>query len=349
MHSMASERPKILMVADNPDWAYDHIAQFVISELGEKYDFYTDFVVFNLKKQGHGIRAWLGQKRYYLKRFHRRRILPHGKGYDLVCFLGYYFPVIGNFNISAKGIIQGIYTDGFPPQSYPGEPEREITIQEFVDKYLDMATVVLAGSKAIYDRYKPHVKNLYYATGAIDTNLFAPLEHVKSDEASLVVGWTGNPRRPFKGFYDFVVPAVEQAASLRPGISLKTRFSGPLRTLPRFYSDVDLLVIASIADAGPSSFLEAGACGVPTISTRIGFPAEVIHHGENGLFVDRSVDSIVNAILHLYDNRGLLERMGRNIRRDIEEQWGYEARSKLWDRVFEESVHRVSGNVILEL
>jgi glycosyltransferase involved in cell wall biosynthesis len=149
------------------------------------------------------------------------------------------------------------------------------------------------------------------------------------------VGWTGDPHRSFKGFYDFVVPAVEKAASLRPGIVLKTRFKGPYRTLHRFYQDVDVLLIASTGDAGPSSFLEAGACGVPSISTRIGFPAEAIRDGENGIFVDRSVEEMSGAIVSLYDNQELLRKMSSSIRADIEKYWNPASRSGLWDHMFQ--------------
>jgi hypothetical protein len=92
--------------------------------------------------------------------------------------------------------------------------------------------------------------NGFYCTGAIDTKMFQPCSGRQSDKDSFVVGWTGNPDRSFKGFYDFVVPAVEKAASLRKGVTLKARFKGPYGTLPRFYSDVDVLLIASSADAG---------------------------------------------------------------------------------------------------
>lgn len=347
--SMDSRRSKILMVADFPDWAYDHMAQFVISELGEKYDFYIDYLLFHWKEKPHKlrtrVRAWRNKKRNRARYFRRRRILHSGEGYDLVFFMAWCYLWIGDFGIPAKGIIQGIYTDGFPPQGPVPGLEKEITIEEFVDKYLGMATSVVVGSRAIYDRYEPYVKNLYYATGAYDTDLFAPVDRAEKDGVQFVVGWTGNPKRSFKGFYDFVVPAVEQAASLRPGISLKTRFSGPLSTLPRFYDDVDVVVLASVGDAGPSCFTEAGACGVPAISPRTGSPAEVIRHGENGLFVDRSVDSIARAIVYLYDHRDLVRYMAKNIRRDIVEQWGYKVRAKMWDRVFEESLQRISAKV----
>jgi glycosyltransferase involved in cell wall biosynthesis len=108
--------------------------------------------------------------------------------------------------------------------------------------------------------------------------------------------------------------------------------------LPGFYRDVDVLLIASSADAGPSSFLEAGACGIPSISTRVGFPAEVIKDGENGLFVNRSVEEMVRALIYLYDHREHLGRMSEQIRLDIDINWGYQSRSRYWDLMFEASL-----------
>ena len=339
---MVSLRPKILMVADILDWAYEHIARFVMRQLGEKYDFYIDYLWLNERERPHSVRDRIYRARVQPRYLRRRRILPAPEAYDLICFLGWYMPWTGSFDAAGKGIVQGIYTGGFPPQSHTLRVESGIGVQEFVNKYLGTATSVLAGSKEIYDIYSPYVKDLYYATGAYDTELFTPRARVTGDGASLVVGWTGDPRRPFKGFYDYVVPAVERAASLRPRISLRTRFRGPLETLPEFYRDVDVMLIASVADAGPGCFLEAGLCGVPSISTRIGAPLEVIRDGENGMLVERSVDSMARALVYLYDHRHVVSNMGQNIRRDLAAQWGFEARSKLWDQVFEESLKRVA-------
>jgi glycosyltransferase involved in cell wall biosynthesis len=116
---------------------------------------------------------------------------------------------------------------------------------------------------------------------------------------------------------------------------------GPVHTLPSFYDDVDVILIASTGDAGPSCFLEAGACGVPSISTRIGFPAETIRDGENGMFVGRSIDEMAKAIIYLYNHRGLLKDMSEKIRHDVEMQWSYKERGKLWECLFEESLQRV--------
>ena len=327
------------MVADQPNWAYDHMARFVIKELQSKYDFYIDYCSYHSLKKNHIsqslIRGRYSEQFRYLKFSFKRRVLPKTQAYDLVCFLGWYFPFAYDFQITGKRIIQGIFTDGFPPKGHGLKVDPGLSIEEFVRKYLGNSTTVICGSRLILDRYKSYVENVHYCTGAINTRRFKT--PVRKHEG-FIVGWTGDPHRSFKGFYDFVVPAVEKAASLRPGISLKTRFKGPYRTLHTFYQDVDVLLIASTGDAGPSSFLEAGACGVPSLSTRIGFPAETIRDGENGMFVDRSVEDMSRAIIFLHDNRENLKSMSSNIRADIEKSWTPAARSGLWDLMFQESL-----------
>lgn len=335
-------KPKILMVADQPNWAYDHMARWVIEELRSKYDFYMDYCIFHPQKDGPPPRlTWRGKIKkqlHHLKFSLKRRILPAGQDYDLICFLGWYFPFLYDFDIRNQKIIQGIFTDGFPPQGHTLIFDHNLSIEQFVRVYLGRTVALICGSKLIFERYKPYVENIFYCTGAINTRLFRPPPSRPEDKKEFVVGWTGDPRRQFKGFYDFVLPAVEKASSLRKNIVLKTRFKGPCRTLPKFYQDVDVILIASSADAGPSSFLEAGACGVPAISTKIGFPAEVIRDKENGILVDRSVDELAEAILYLYDNRNHLRRMSEKIRHDIVRDWDYKARRRLWDEVFRNSL-----------
>lgn len=62
-------------------------------------------------------------------------------------------------------------------------------------------------------------------------------------------------------------------------VALRTQFQGSIRSLATFWQGVDLALIASEADAGPSMFIEASLCGVPSVSTKIGLPQFVINHG----------------------------------------------------------------------
>ena len=215
------------------------------------------------------------------------------------------------------------------------EADSEIDIEKFVEKYLGDATAVVCGSKTIEDRFKDKHPFVTCANGPLCKRHFQRIEPKQLNESSrFVVGWTGAPHRPFKGFHDYIVPAVERAAQMRPGLELKTRFSGPMETLPRFYDDVDVLLIASSADAGPSLFAEGGMCEVPSISTRVGFPSEVIKHGQNGLFVERNVEEMAMALVRLYDDRELLFSMASRIRNDVDQIIGEEINRTRWLELF---------------
>src|SRR5690606_7834579 len=136
-----------------------------------------------------------------------------------------------------------------------------------------------------------------YASRELPSAFFGPIRRV--ERPGLTVGWTGNPKRQFKGFYDYVVPAVELAQKRYPGISLKARFGGPFGTLHRFYDEVDVVLIASVADAGPSMFMEAALRGVPSIANRSRRPAELVRHGENGMLVHRDVEAYAQSLCEL--------------------------------------------------
>lgn len=54
------------------------------------------------------------------------------------------------------------------------------------------------------------------------------------------------------------------------------------RMVPSFYHCLDLYLITSRDEGGPKGLLEAAASGVPVVSTRMGMPADIVIHGQNG-------------------------------------------------------------------
>ena len=336
-------RPKVLLVADLPNWAYHHICLFIMDTLEGEYDFYVEFTYFHKRLTYRGKLVWalaylypLSNTRALYREAVRWRRVRRDRQYDAVFFLGCYMEMHTPIRYLAKHVIKGIYTDSFPPLFSLNE-DSGIGMDAFVAKYLGNADMVVCGAPSTAAIYSGHLKRMSWANAAYDEDLFSRLTpKMMNTGFRLVVGWTGSPLREFKGFGGFVVPAVELARVSRPGIELKTRFSGPLATLPRFYDDVDLLVIASTADTGPSAFGEAAMCDVPSVSTRIGFPSSVIQHGINGFFVERDVESIARRIIDLYDDRELLYKMSLRIRKDFLEIFGCNLMAGRWRRIFSE-------------
>lgn len=319
-------KPTILVFADRPNWAYHEILKFILNNCSDEFDIFADFLSFNLniksKNPIHHLRRISDKFKY--------RKLKKDKNYDIVLYLGFYFTDEIEVTWNAKKIIKGIYTDGFPPQGALNCS----SIKDFKKNYLNDVDAVVCGSQLITDYYSKHLDNVFYANMSSDLNLWKKKIFKKNITNKFIVGWTGNPNREFKGYYSHVIPAINLAKKKYSNIELKSRFSGPLESLPDFYNDVDVSLIASNADAGPASFAEASLTNTPSISTNIGLPAEVIQDGVNGFLVVRDIQEMANRIIELYENRNLLDKMSQRTRNDYLKKLGKEYRIKQWINMF---------------
>jgi glycosyltransferase involved in cell wall biosynthesis len=242
--------------------------------------------------------------------------------------LAIYFEKQMKVNWVAKYKIKGIYTDGFPPSNsdFVGHPIA------FIEEFCSNTDALVCGSIQIHEFYSKLFPTVFYANGLLDEKLFIIKKNIK--KSNFIVGWTGNPKRDFKGYYSHVVKTVEMLKVKYPDIELKSRFSGPIETLPGFYEDVDLVLIASDADAGPSMFGEAALMGVPSVSTNIGWPSQVIQDGINGYIVEKNIERMVEKVEILYNDRSLLEQMSERIRTDFLEAFNKQDMIDRWKVLF---------------
>ena len=320
-------KPSILIIADFPNWAYHTIQQFVASQLAQEFDIYSDFLIYNSKRKSKNpvkrIKMFFDKKKY--------QTLKKDASYDVVVYLGFYFPELMNIKWAAKKTIRGVYTDSFPPQNlnFTG------SVDEFKKQYLKTTDALVCGSKKIKNDYIKLLKSTYFGSADIGEKIFVPSCKEK-DETKFTVGWTGNPRRKFKGYYTHILPAVELAKKAYPDIEFKSRFSGAIETLPLFYEDVDVCVIASDADAGPGLFSEASLMGVPCISTAIGIPNDVIKNRVNGFIIEKDINQIAEHIIKLYEDRALLKNMSLRIRKDYLAKYKSEILTNDWRNMFNE-------------
>jgi glycosyltransferase involved in cell wall biosynthesis len=93
-----------------------------------------------------------------------------------------------------------------------------------------------------------------------------------------------------------------------------------------YYQSLDVYVCASRNEGTPNPCLEAAACGVPIVTTRVGNMPELIEHGRNGFFVERDVRDIEAKLTVLRDDAGLRRAMSDAIRRSVEPwDWDHQA------------------------
>lgn len=105
------------------------------------------------------------------------------------------------------------------------------------------------------------------------------------------------------------------------GMGNRVTFLGWLPTLEAVLGAVltaRTFVMPSLSEGGPRSALEAMACGMPVIATRVGVMPEVIEDGENGLFTDGSPKDIAAKVSILLQDEKKREHMGKAARKILD-------------------------------
>jgi glycosyltransferase involved in cell wall biosynthesis len=109
-----------------------------------------------------------------------------------------------------------------------------------------------------------------------------------------------------------------RARAERLGIGGRVRFIGAQRDVERFYRTADVLVLPSRYEAFPLVSLEAAACGLPLLVTRVNGVTELIGDAEAGWILERSGEAFARALRVLAADPERRLRMGREARRRAE-------------------------------
>lgn len=240
--------------------------------------------------------------------------------FDIKVDMAFYFQYVANMPFSAERNIVGIFTDKFPHEGPTHDirhntDRSELSRQEFFDKYIKPYDHLIVGGGNLLSHYKKLTDKVDFVYGIYGQDEFEENTNIGENDY-LTIGWTGNPTRKMKGFEEYIVPAIENVKKTGRDVRLKTKFSGPYQELFTFYKDVDLVIIASDADSGPSMYAEASLSGVPCISTKVGLPLMGIKNNENGFIIDRKIADLENHITQLYDDRNLLKSMSARVKSD---------------------------------
>jgi D-inositol-3-phosphate glycosyltransferase len=114
-----------------------------------------------------------------------------------------------------------------------------------------------------------------------------------------------------------VAEAIHQAAA-----EGSVKLVGELKRteMPGFWSPLDLAVVPSFVEAFGLVALEAMACGVPVIASKIGGLKEIVQEGVSGLLVPAGDSAaLANSIIYLLNNKQLRLSLAEGARRRAQE------------------------------
>ncbi len=110
-------------------------------------------------------------------------------------------------------------------------------------------------------------------------------------------------------------------AAVPPQVAAKWRDSGIVELLghvadmPALFREVDAVVLPSYREGLPRALIEAGATGLPLVTTDVPGCREVVRDGVDGLITPvRNAEALAKAISRLQDDEALAKRLGATAR-----------------------------------
>jgi glycosyltransferase involved in cell wall biosynthesis len=122
------------------------------------------------------------------------------------------------------------------------------------------------------------------------------------------------------------------------GVSDRVRFVEPTFEIERFYRAADVFVLSSRREAMPVVLLEAMACGVPAVATRLaGVTDTIVTDGVDGLLFDEpDSEGLSRAIASVLGDGALAARLGRAGHETVRERYGLAPVAEAWLRLYED-------------
>jgi glycosyltransferase involved in cell wall biosynthesis len=114
--------------------------------------------------------------------------------------------------------------------------------------------------------------------------------------------------------------------------------STPYRDYEAYVPYSQVLLVTSEMEGAPLTILEASACGVPTIATRVGGIPELVVHGETGYLLEDSPQFPVRAaevIVALERKRELATQLGRAAQKLARRQFRHNTMIERYAKVLE--------------
>ena len=277
--SAPPRRPRIMLMADVPNWIFDRHCRVLMERLGSQFQF-------DLKYKGQ----------------------PYNENdYDLLYPLEWSLISPDQIRTPAK-YITGIRSH----TSWAGIDFFQFT-KHLNSNFQKIHTV----SKRLTQIFSSFVSQTHYVTHGVDTTFFTPT--LRTDQANggrIRVGWAGNRVNKNKGFDEIIaplgrVPGVELIFCGYMDRNLD------LDGMHKFYDSIDVYICSSEQEGNNNSLLEAASMERAIITTDNGTVPEYLQNRVSALIVERGFPHFVKSVCELRDNPNFRRSLGIRARQAV--------------------------------
>jgi glycosyltransferase involved in cell wall biosynthesis len=114
-------------------------------------------------------------------------------------------------------------------------------------------------------------------------------------------------------------------------------FHGTVNGVAPYLQQASLFVLPSLSEGMPNVVLEAMACGLPVVATRVGGIVDIIENGKNGLLVDaQHPGQLYEAMKQVLTNKELAQQLGSAARKTIAERFSLPAIVDCYTTLYQE-------------
>ncbi len=121
----------------------------------------------------------------------------------------------------------------------------------------------------------------------------------------------------------------------------KIQFLGFRDNVPELLNTLDLFCLPSVVGEGlPNVILEAMACGIPVVATKVGGTAEIISNGVNGFVIPpKDINTLEEKLSLCIGNSDLIEKLRTGARRTVEDSFSLQKQVAMFQKLFLNSHH----------
>lgn len=188
----------------------------------------------------------------------------------------------------------------------------------------------------------------------VDTKIFSPLSGLKREQLRDKFGFSGKQVFLYSGRLvkgkglELLVKAMADVVKINKdamlvvigsgnlednfkkmvntsGLENCVRCEGVVENVCEYLNAADIFIFPSLREGMPNSLLEAMACGLPVIASRIGGVVDVVEDGKSGiLFEAGDVSGLASAMIRFLKDTELRQRLGAEARKRIVDNFSIE-------------------------